>query len=234
MSEGKILPVHATAWKFAGPLIIATVAAALAAVLFWSWAWLAAGLLVILGLYCLYFFRDPDRKAPNIPGAIVAPADGRVVSVEEIPDANFPGGRARRVSIFLSVFDVHIQRAPFSGCVEGVEYHEGKFLNALNDKCSEDNENTSIVLRNGRVPIRVRQIAGAIARRIVCSIHTGDRVEKGDRIGLICFGSRVEAFLPLEAEIKVRPGLRVRGGESILAILEEQNPLKNGASNGAH
>jgi len=193
-------------------------------------------LLLLSALYCLYFFRDPERHCPNIPGAIVAPADGRIVSVEEVPEDRFPGGRARRISIFLSVFDVHIQRAPLSGAVEGVDHHHGRFLNALNDKCSEDNENTSIVFNHSGLPIRVRQIAGAIARRIICSCHPGDTVEKGDRIGLICFGSRVEAYLPLQAEVKVKPGLRVWGGESVLAILEQQNPLRkngNGEADGA-
>lgn len=213
------------------PLLIAALVSAGIALL-WSWLWILAGILLFLALYCLYFFRDPDRKCPNIPGAVVAPADGRIVSIEEIADDRFPGGRACRISIFLSIFDVHIQRAPLAGNVEGVEYHPGKFLNALNDKCSEDNENTSIVFRHGDLPIRVRQIAGAIARRIICPLRAGDSVDKGDRIGLICFGSRVEAFLPLQAVVKVKPGLRVWGGESVLAILDEHNPLKKNGNGG--
>ncbi len=226
MTDAKLLPVTATAWRYAGPTLAAGVLAALGAGFLWSWLWILASLLLLLGLYVLYFFRDPERKSPNIPGAVVAPADGRVVAVEEIADPRFPEGRARRIAIFLSIFDVHVQRAPFSGEVEGVEHRPGKFLNALNDKCSEDNENTAITFRHGEWPILVRQIAGAIARRIVCPLKSGDQVEKGDRIGLICFGSRVEAYLPLQAEVKVKPGLRVWGGESVLAILDEENPLK--------
>jgi phosphatidylserine decarboxylase len=155
------------------------------------------------------------------------------VSIDEVPDERFPGGRACRISIFLSIFDVHVQRAPLAGSVEGVDHRPGKFLNALNDKCSEDNEHTSILLHHDHLPVLVRQIAGAIARRIVCPLHPGDRVEKGDRIGLICFGSRVEAYLPLKAVVKVKPGLRVCGGESVLAILDEQNPLRKNGSGSA-
>lgn len=220
MSDGRLLPVVSTAWRFAGPVFAGTVVLGIAGI-FFTPLWILAGILLIFGLYVLFFFRDPERKGPNIPGALLCPADGKVVSIEEMPNEHFPGGRCQRVAIFLSVFDVHVQRAPLSGDVTNVEHKLGKFMNALNEKCSEDNEHTWIWLRHGDDPIGVRQIAGAIARRIVTWSRSGDHVQKGDRIGLICFGSRVEAFLPLRAQVKVKPGMRVRGGESVLAILED-------------
>lgn len=220
------LPVVPVAWRYATPMLLGALVAGVAG-FFWSWAWVIAAVFAILGFYFLYFFRDPERKAPNIPGVVVCPADGKVVSIEEVADERFAEGRAWRIAIFLSIFDVHVQRAPLAGEVEQVSHTPGKFLNAMNDKCSEDNEHTTIMLRHNGFPVVIRQIAGAIARRIVCSVHPGDHVQLGDRIGLICFGSRVEAFLPLDAVLKVKQGQRVHGGQSVLAILSDQNPLKS-------
>ncbi len=224
MSPRRWPPIIPIAWRFVIPSAALAIVSAVAAN-FWAWAWIATAVFALAAAFCLYFFRDPERKAPNIPGAMVSPADGRVVSVEEVADERFPGGRARRIGIFLSVFDVHVQRAPFDAQVENVEYQPGKFLNALNDKSSEDNEHTVILMRHGALPLVVRQIAGAIARRIICPLAPGEHLTRGQRIGLICFGSRVEALLPLEAEIRVRPGLSVRGGESVLAILNGEKAL---------
>jgi phosphatidylserine decarboxylase len=204
------------AWKFFLPL------AALAILLAAFVAWWAALVPAILASYVLYFFRDPKRKTPGIPNSICSPADGKVVSVLEVPCEDMPDGRALRVAIFLNIFNVHVQRAPVSGTVYRVDRRPGKFMNALNEKCSEENEATTIWIQSLYGPVGVRQIAGAIARRIVCAVDRNDRLVRGDRYGLIQFGSRVELFLPLSANVKVTPGQKVRGGETCLAVLFEE------------
>lgn len=182
--------------------------------------WLTlAGL--ILGLFCLYFFRDPARVPPDRTGAIVAPADGRVVSVAPgVPPAELGLGPADRwrISIFLSVLDVHVNRVPATGTITRIAYRHGAFLNASLDKASTANERNAIALRlpDGRELVVV-QIAGLIARRILCSLREGDAVRGGDRMGIIRFGSRTELYLPEGILPLVREGQTMIGGETVVA-----------------
>ena len=177
------------------------------------WALTALGLLLTVGV--ALFFRDPERIVPQTPGTVVSPADGRVV---EIVAEN---AQTQRISIFLSVLDVHINRAPYGGTVRTVVYTPGKFLAAYRQEASSVNAaNTVTIEDHGRTFI-VKQIAGVLARRIVCRVRPGDVLEKGQRYGLIRFGSRTDLLLPAAAEIVVQVGDVVRGGETILAFLKE-------------
>jgi len=166
--------------------------------------------LFLLALFCLYFFRDPDRAIPDGPVA-VSPADGKVVGIIG------EGAECTRISIFLNVFDVHVNRAPIAGRIANVEYTKGQFLVASRELASSQNERNTVTIA-GDASIRFAQIAGLIARRIVFYKKLGDTVAKGERVGLIKFGSRVDIFLGPEWEIKVRTGERVAGGSSILAF----------------
>lgn len=176
--------------------------------------WWPAGILVFLGLFVFYFFRDPERKIPVDPGAVVSPADGHVV---EIVDEPFEGESGRRISIFLSIWDVHIQRAPVAGRIAGVTYQPGKFYAALRKAASEKNEQNIITMQTPGGRLVFKQIAGAIARRVLCWKRVDEQVALGERVGMIRFGSRVDVWLPEAAEIIVRRGQRVWGGASILA-----------------
>jgi phosphatidylserine decarboxylase len=169
-------------------------------------------------LCCLGFFRDPDRTAPLVTGAVLAPADGRVMRVAEIDDAWV--GRAVRVSIFLSPFDVHVNRSPVAALVEGVQYASGRFLAAYKDEASELNERCALALQGEAARLGVTQIAGVVARRIVCRVRAGDKLEAGERYGLIRFGSRTDLVVPKGTEIRVKVGDKVRGGETIMALLK--------------
>jgi len=170
--------------------------------------------LFVLALFCLYFFRDPDRTIPDGPIA-VSPADGKVVSV------NGDGAECTRISIFLNIFDVHVNRAPIAGKITNIEYTKGRFLVASREIASSQNERNTFTIAGATAGqptcVRFAQIAGLIARRIVCYKKPGDTVDKGERVGLIKFGSRVDIFLGPEWEIQVQPGQRVAGGSSILA-----------------
>jgi phosphatidylserine decarboxylase len=180
---------------------------------------LDAGALLMLGVaaFVVYFFRNPERKTPGGPGLVVAPADGRILSVTGNVRAPSTGAMSTRVSIFMSVLNVHINRFPVSGRVKNVFYHAGKFLVASLDKASEHNERNGLVLRDdaGHEIVMV-QIAGLVARRIVCYVREGDRRMRGERFGLIRFGSRVDLYLPPEAKVAVAPGEHVRAGETVL------------------
>jgi len=185
--------------------------------------WIIAGVIFVLTtFFILYFFRDPERKVPNIPNAIISPADGKVLSVEKIKSPEFPNGEAIRIKIFLSIFNVHIQRSPIKGNIFSVIYSPGKFFNALKEKCSEDNENNLVGIKNDKTRVLVKQIAGVIARRIICLCRIGDSIERGDKLGLICFGSRVETYFPSNVEVRIKPGMKVYGGKSILGIVKEE------------
>jgi phosphatidylserine decarboxylase len=173
---------------------------------------------VLLALFFLWFFRDPERKVPTGPGEIVSPADGVVTQAEWIETA---AGSRLRISVFLSIFDVHVNRAPVSGTVKVVEYREGRFLNAMNSLSAVVNEQTLVVLDTGTCEISYKQIAGLLARRIVCTVKVGDRIQRGQRVGMIKFGSRVDVLLPADAVPKVDSGSRVRGGSTILAVLPQ-------------
>jgi phosphatidylserine decarboxylase len=188
--------------------------------------WMAGGLIalwVVFSACTLYFFRDPNPDTPNIPNAILAPAHGKVDLIDETTEMEFIGGPCRRISIFLSVFDVHIQRAPLSGRIAYLRHTPGKFLSATSCDCALHNENTLIGIEPAAYPgkkIALRQIAGLIARRILTWVEPGAKVPRGERIGLIQYGSRVEVFLPMEVKIHARLGDRVRGGETVVASFE--------------
>ncbi|HRT26630.1 MAG TPA: phosphatidylserine decarboxylase family protein [Syntrophales bacterium] len=174
----------------------------------------------VLTLFVVWFFRNPDRAAPSGEGVFVSPADGRVLKVEDVPRGENLTGPFRKVSIFMNVFDVHVNRAPCSGTVTAIHYHKGRFLSANLDKASELNEkNTVVIRREEGEDVLVSQIAGLIARRIVCWVGEGVHVERGDRIGMIRFGSRVEVFLPQDAKVSVEAGTRVKAGETIIGWL---------------
>jgi len=173
---------------------------------------------VVLALFFLWFFRDPNRTIPMGDGEIVSPGDGVVTESEWIETAS---GSRLRMSIFVSVFDVHVYRAPVGGTVKLVEYRPGGFMNAMKPESGLTNEQTMVVVDAGGYDVSYKQIAGLIARRIVCTVKQGDRVERGQRVGLIKFGSRVDVLLPAEAMPRVKVGSRVRGGSTILAVLPE-------------
>jgi len=178
--------------------------AALAGWLTGAWWWAIPP--VLLAAFFLWFFRDPQRAVPSGPGLIVSPADGLVT---ETVTLSTPAGERRRVSIFLNVFDVHVNRAPISGVLTDVRYHKGQFVNAMNPACAECNERNIVTMRGEGIEIVFKQIAGLIARRIVFPHKVGDRVERGQRVGMIKFGSRTDMILPGDAEIQVRVGQRV-------------------------
>jgi len=178
---------------------------------------------IIFVLFTLYFFRDPNARVPTEPGLIVSPAHGKVDIIDQYTEPLFIGGPCQRVSIFLSVFNVHVQNAPVSGKITFYKYTDGQFLNALNTESAAHNENALLgfdVTERPGVKIGVRLIAGLIARRIVPFVTEGEEMQRGDRISLIQFGSRVDLYLPLTAKIKVKIGDHVVGGETIMATFE--------------
>jgi phosphatidylserine decarboxylase len=192
---------------------------AVAGVLAWATGtWLWSVVPVLLAAFFLWFFRDPQRAIPNGEGLLVSPADGVVTETVRIET---PEGPRQRISIFLNVFDVHVNRSPIAGEITAVRYQKGKFLNAMNQECAERNEQNVVTVRGEGMEIVFKQIAGLIARRIVFNYRIGDRVERGQRVGLIKFGSRTDIILPAEAEIRVKTGQRVKGGSSIIAEMPE-------------
>jgi len=205
------VPVAAEGWPFIFPPV------ALACILAGVGWWAGAGVFAALALAFLGFFRDPERTPPGVPDAVLAPADGKVMAIADVDEGSM--GPAVRMSIFLSLLDVHINRNPVTGLVRGVEYTAGKFRAAYKPEASEVNERCTVVLEGERARIAVRQIAGVLARRIVCRVRSGDTVRAGERYGLIRFGSRTDLFVPRGAELRVRVGERVKGGESIMALL---------------
>jgi phosphatidylserine decarboxylase len=175
---------------------------------------------LVLTLFVVWFFRNPERKTPEKKGLVISPADGRVIRIEETTSEELPGRTFRKISIFMNVFNVHVNRIPCSGKVVFIRYREGKFLSANLDKASKLNERNTVMLQtaDGQEILTV-QIAGLIARRIVCWHKEGMSVQKGERFGLIRFGSRVEVFLPLDSTILVRVGEKVRAGETPIGEL---------------
>ena len=205
------VPVAAEGWPFILP---PAAAACIMAVMGWAGA---ATVFAVVALAFLGFFRDPDRIAPDLPGAVLAPADGRVMVLTEALDPWV--GPAVRVSIFLSPLDVHVNRAPIGGLVKNVEYVAGRFLAAYRPEASEQNERCAVSLDGDRARVTVTQISGVVARRIVCRVRPGDTVRAGERYGLIRFGSRTDLVLPRGTDLRVRVGDRVRGGESVMGVL---------------
>lgn len=175
---------------------------------------------VALTLFVIYFFRNPERDITNDDRAIVSPADGRIIKVEECKADGFLNGYAKKISIFMSVFNVHVNRVPVSGVVKKIAYNPGSFVVASLDKASELNERNAILVetKNG-VPVLFVQVAGLIARRIVCYLKEGDEVLKGSRFGMIRFGSRLDVYLPLDCCIEVEVGDRVKSGSTVLGRL---------------
>jgi phosphatidylserine decarboxylase len=187
-----------------------------------NWSVLLA-LWVLFSAFTLYFFRDPEALAPGVANAIVSPAHGKVDLIDEITEPDFMGGPCQRISIFLSVVDIHIQNAPVNGRVDYIKYTPGNFLSATKSDCGKFNENNYIGFESVDFPgqkVGVRQIAGLIARRIINWVEMGEKVPRSQRIGLIQFGSRVELYLPPGTKIHVKLGDRVKGGETILASFE--------------
>lgn len=176
--------------------------------------YLSATVLLLLALFVFSFFRDPDRAIPAQPGAVVAPADGRVVVVTEEKNGGVPG---QRLSIFLAIWNVHVNRAPASGTITKVDYRPGKFLAAMRERASLENEQNVFTLSTEAGEIVFKQIAGLIARRVVSWKKQGEQVRRGERIGLVRFGSRVDVWLPRGAEILVKVGESVKGGSSLIA-----------------
>jgi len=182
-----------------------------------SWTIVPASLLTLLTAFVFYFFRDPEREVPSGEGAVISPGDGKIIDIREVDESSFIGGPCRRITIFLSIFNVHVQRAPVSGHVAHREYRPGEFAVAWHPKASEKNEQSSLGLIAGGHRVLVRQIAGLIARRIVTYPEQGGQVERGERIGLIRFGSRVDLFMPLDWSLDCAVGDKVAGGSTVLA-----------------
>ncbi|MDH4163072.1 MAG: phosphatidylserine decarboxylase family protein [Nitrospirota bacterium] len=208
------IPVAAEGWPFIIPLAVVTG-------LLFAFGWKNTGsVALVLTLFVLFFFRDPERTVPQGQGVVVSPADGRVIVVKDIFEPDYLKQDVKQISIFLSVFNVHVNRSPIAGTVESVKYNPGKFHVASVDKASLDNEQTGMVISNGKQKVLVKQIAGLIARRIVCYAKPGDQVRLGERYGLIRFGSRVDIFLPKDAELKVKVGDRVKGSRDVIGVLK--------------
>lgn len=197
----------------------------------WAGVWMGEGGGVLKGtawilsagaVFVLWFFRDPDPSLPSDADLVVAPGQGKIVAIQEVEEHTFMAGPARKISIFLSVFDVHVQRAPVSGTVEFQAYDPGKYLAAFLEKASDDNEQASLGIATEKGRVLVRQIAGLIARRIITDASEGDSVERGKRFGLIRFGSRVDLFVPMHWEVLCAVGDKVRVGTTVIARQMEE------------
>ena len=184
-------------------------------------ALLGMAFLAILGLlatgYICWFFRDPDRLVPTEAGAIVSPADGKVIKIEPVDETPYFEGACTKISVFMSIFNVHVNRSPHEGTVRKVDYFPGKFFSANLDKASADNEHNALLVEapDGKM-VGFVQIAGLVARRIICAVQPGDRLKRGERFGMICFGSRLDIYLPPETRVSVSVGDKVQAGTSIL------------------
>ena len=208
------------AYYYAFPLLAA------AALIAWVAGPLWALPVFLLVAFLLWFFRDPDRVIPGEAGVLVSPADGKVTDVSPLISN---GDAQLRISIFLSVFDVHVNRSPITGIVRDIRYHKGKFVNAMNATSAELNEQNVVTVEGDGQIVVFKQIAGLLARRIVFNKKVGDRVERGERVGLIKFGSRVDVLLDASAALEVKIGDRVKGGSSVLARLPAKQPLAAGS-----
>jgi len=182
-----------------------------------------AGTLIflILSTFFLFFFRDPERKVPKDGNLILAPADGKVILIKPFGNLEFVGGEGTLVSVFMSLFNVHVNRTPVSGEVKYFRYNPGKFFPAFRDKASLENEQTELGLENEHGKVVLKQIAGILARRIVCKLKHGDLVKAGDRFGMIKFGSRLDLFLPQNVHIEVKLNQKVKAGETIIGIFQK-------------
>ena len=210
------VPVHREGWRFIA------IFAAITLLFFWFGFQPIGWLGIVLTLWCTYFFRDPERVTPLADGLVISPADGRVSAIENVippPELDLPREMMTRISIFMNVFDVHVNRSPIAARITKLTYVPGLFVNAELDKASEDNERQALTLQTADgTQLGVVQIAGLIARRIVFAKSVGDTVGRGERVGLIKFGSRVDVLMETSAVPQVKVGDRVRGGASVLAI----------------
>lgn len=186
----------------------------LAIVLGYFWAPLAI-LPLLLGAFLMWFFRDPERQVPNTPGALISPADGKVTFVGQVL---YNGQTVNRISIFLNVFNVHVNRSPWPGQITRVEYRKGKFINAMGEASSEENEQNIVTVEGEGQIVTFKQIAGLIARRVVFNNKQGDTLARGQRVGMMKFGSRMDIFFDARADVKVKLGDKVVGGSTVLAI----------------
>lgn len=217
--RSQLVPINREGYPFIGAFALVSL------ILFWIWTplgWIGT----VLTLWCVYFFRDPPRVTPVREGLVVSPADGRVSLVQPaIPPAELGLGNTPlpRVSIFMSVFDCHVNRSPLSGRVERIVYHQGKFINADLDKASEDNERNALVITTPTARIAVVQIAGLVARRILCFVSEGHALTAGERFGMIRFGSRLDVYLPEGTIPLVSIGQTAIAGETVLADLRDQD-----------
>ncbi len=181
----------------------------------------AGGVALLFLLFSLYFFRDPKRRTPSIStAAVISPADGRIIAVQEVEEKEFLGERRRKLSIFMSLFDVHVNRSPVDGVVKEIKHVPGKKEPAYKEDSSEVNERNYLVLDGNGVLLLVVQVAGIVARRIRCRVKVGDFLTRGERFGMIMFGSRVDLYLPLSARVVVDVGDKVKAGETVLAELD--------------
>jgi phosphatidylserine decarboxylase len=188
----------------------------------WLAAWPYAVPVLLLAAFFLWFFRDPERQIPTLTGAVVSPGDGKVTDVSVVTSGGIP---RHRISVFLNVFDVHVNRSPIGGVIRDVRYQRGKFLNAMSGHSAEENEQNIVTVEGDGRTVIFKQIAGLIARRIVFNFKVGDQVACGQRVGLIKFGSRVDVLFDRDGQIQVKPGDRVKGGATILALLPVASPV---------
>ena len=184
---------------------------------------------VLLAAFFMWFFRDPERTIPDDPGAVVSPADGKVTGVDRV---KVDGKQYQRISVFLNVFNVHVNRSPIAGIIRSAHYQEGKFLNAMNPDCAECNEQNTVMIDGDGHTVVFKQIAGFLARRIVFTKRIGEEVARGERVGLIKFGSRTDVLLDPSADIGVKVGDHVKGGSSILAFLKAESRELAGTATG--
>ena len=193
-----------------------------AALLVWLAAWPYAVPVLLLTAFCVWFFRDPERAIPTQPGAIVSAGDGKVTDVSVV---KVNGIELRRISTFLNVFDVHVNRSPIAGVIRDVHYQKGKFLNAMGADSADENEQNIVTVEGEGRTVVFKQIAGLIARRIIFNRKVGDTVGRGERVGLIKFGSRVDVLFDCDAAVQVKAGDRVKGGATVLAVLPVPQPV---------
>lgn len=194
------------------------VAAAITGAILWPYGWAPVSIALLLaGIGVLFFFRDPKRVVPQGPREIVAPADGRIVSIEDVRSSPYYRGLSKRITIFLSLLDVHVNRSPTDGQVADLKYQKGQFRHAMTPEAGECNESNTVWMESPHGPVTVRQIAGLVARRIVCKCRVGETLQKGERFGMIRFGSRTELYLPPHVHVCVQVEDKVYAGTTVVA-----------------